>query len=223
MKRSLTAAALAVALAFGAVALAAPVTYQVDTNHSNVAFAVPILGGMARVRGKFTDFNVQIVYDEADVTKSSVRAVIKAASIDTGIERRDAHLRNPDFFEVEKYPEITFESKSVERRGDGFVARGTFTMRGVSKEIDLPFTINGARKNPQTGATTIGVSSRLTINRKDYGIAFSRPDNPDFLGDQIEIELDLVTRPAGGTQPTPGQQPGQQQRQPQPSPTPAKP
>jgi polyisoprenoid-binding protein YceI len=218
MKRSLTAAALAVALAFGAVALAAPVTYQVDTAHSNVAFAVPILGGLAKVRGKFTDFNVQIVYDEADVTKSSVKAVIKAASIDTGIEKRDAHLRNPDFFEVEKYPEITFESASVEKRGQGFVARGTFTMHGVSKEIELPFTINGVRKNPTTGATTLGVSSRLTLNRKDYGIAFSRPDNPDFLGDQIEIELDLVTRAAGGTQPQRPQQP-----QPQPSPTPAKP
>ncbi len=217
MKRSLTAAALAVALAFGAVALAAPITYQVDTAHSNVAFAVPILGGLAKVRGKFTDFKVDIVYDEADVTKSSVKAVIKAASIDTGIERRDAHLRNPDFFEVEKYPEITFESKSVEKRGSGLVARGTFTMHGVSKEIELPFTINGVRKNPQTGATTLGVSSRLTINRKDYGISFSRPDNPDFLGDQIEIELDLVTRAAGGTQPAQGQP------QAQPSPAPARP
>ena len=216
MKRSLTAAALAVALAFGAVALAAPTTYQVDAAHSNVAFAVPILGGLAKVRGKFTDFKVDIVYDEADVTKSSVKAVIKAASIDTGIERRDAHLRNPDFFEVEKYPEITFESKSVERKGYGFVARGTFTMHGVAKEIELPFTINGLRRNAQTGATTLGVSSRITINRKDYGIAFSRPDNPDFLGDQIEIELDLVTRPAGGTQPPPPPQA-------QPSPTPAKP
>ena len=144
MKRSLTAAALAVALAFGAVALAAPATYQVDTAHSNVAFAVPILGGLSKVRGKFTDFTVQIVYDEADVSKSSVKAVIKAASIDTGIERRDAHLRNPDFFEVEKYPEITFESKSVEKRGQGFVARGTFTMHGVAKEIELPFTVNGS-------------------------------------------------------------------------------
>jgi len=222
MKRSLTASALAVALAFGVVALAAPVTYQVDTAHSNVAFAVPILGGLAKVRGKFTDFNVEIVYDEADVTKSSVKAVIKAASIDTGIEKRDAHLRNPDFFEVEKYPEITFTSASVEKRGQAYVARGPFTMHGVSKEIELPFTINGVRRNPQTGATTLGFSSRITINRRDYGINFSRQDNPDFLGDQIEIELDLVTRPAGGTQP-PQQQQQRPPQQPQPSPTPAKP
>jgi polyisoprenoid-binding protein YceI len=217
MKRTLTAAALAVSLAFGAVALAAPTTYQVDAAHSSVAFVVPILGGLSRVRGKFTDFKVDVAYDEADVSKSSVKAVIKAASIDTGIERRDAHLRNADFFEVEKYPEITFQSTRVERRGQAFVAHGTFTMHGVAKEIELPFTINGVRKNPATGSTTIGVSSRLTLNRKDFGVSYSRADSPDFLGDQIEIELDLVTRPAGGTQPA------QQPAQPQPSPTPAKP
>ena len=217
MKRSLTAAALAVALAFGATALAAPTNYQVDTAHSNVAFAVPILGGLARVRGKFTDFNVQIVYDEADVTKSSVKAVIKAASIDTGIEKRDTHLRTPDFFEVEKFPEITFESTSVAKRGNSFVARGSFTMHGVTKEIELPFTINGVQKAPN-GGTVLGVSSRLVIDRRDYGISYARRDNPDYLGNNIEIELDLVTRVAGGTPP-----PQRPQPQPQPSPTPAKP
>ena len=196
MKRSLTAAALAVALAFGAVALAAPATYQVDTAHSNVAFAVPILGGLARVRGKFADFKVDIVYDEADVTKSSVKAVIKAASIDTGIERRDSHLRNPDFFEVEKYPEIVFESTRVEKKGKGFIAHGNFTMHGVTKPIALPFTVNGVRRDEKTGKTTLGVSARTTLNRRDFGINFARPDNPTFLGDVVEIELNLITRAA---------------------------
>ncbi|MCA1613034.1 MAG: YceI family protein [Acidobacteria bacterium] len=210
MKKSSIFAAVAVALA-AATVFAAPTTYQIDTAHSNVGFAVPILGGLSKVRGKFTDFTVQIVHDEADVTKSSVKAVIKAASIDTGIERRDAHLRNPDFFEVEKFPEITFESKRVEKKGSGYVAHGTFTMHGVSKEIELPFTLNGVRKNPANGSTTLGVTSRLTLNRKDFGINFSRPDSPDFLGDVIEIELDLVTRAAGG------------QPQPSPSPAPARP
>jgi polyisoprenoid-binding protein YceI len=214
MKKSLLPAALAVALACATV-LAAPTTYQVDTAHSNVSFAVPILGGLSKVRGKFTDFTVQIVYDDADATNSSVKAVIKAASIDTGIERRDAHLRNADFFEVEKFPEITFESKRIERRGGGFVAHGTFTMHGVSKEIELPFTLNGVRKNPANGSTTLGAAARLTLNRRDYGINFNRGDNPDFLGDMIDIELDLVTRAAGGRQ--------QQQPAPQASPTPARP
>ena len=207
-KISASAAVALAALALAGVAvLAAPTTYQIDAAHSNVGFTVPILGGLSKVSGKFTDFTVQIVHDDADVTKSSVKAVIKAASIDTGIERRDAHLRNADFFEVEKFPEITFESKRVEKRGGGFVAHGTFTMRGVSKEIELPFTLNGVRKNPANGSTTLGVTSRLTLNRKDFGISFSRPDAPDFLGDMIEIELNLVTRAAGGRQQQPAATP----------------
>ena len=215
MKKSSLLAALAAAFA-AATVFAAPTAYKIDTAHSNVGFAVPILGGLSKVRGKFTDFTVEIVHDADDVTKSSVKAVIKAASIDTGIERRDAHLRNPDFFEVEKFPEITFESKRVEKKGSGFVAHGTFTMHGVSKEIELPFTLNGVRKNAN-GSTVLGVTSRLTLNRKDFGINFSRPDSPDFLGDMIEIELDLVTRAAGGPPPPPASP------APQASPTPARP
>src|ERR671912_9452 len=116
---------------------AATTTYETDTAHSNVGFSIPIAGGLSHVRGKFNDFKVTIVYDDKDITKSSVDAVIKAASIDTGIERRDAHLRNPDFFDVEKFPEITFESKRVEKKGGGYVAHGTFTMHGIAKEIEL--------------------------------------------------------------------------------------
>jgi len=199
MGKKFFAAALAVA-AMCATVFAAPMTFQVDTAHSNVGFTVPILGGLSQVSGKFTDFTAEIVYDEADVTKSSVKAVIKAASVDTGIERRDAHLRNADFFDVEKFPEITFVSSRVARRGKQLVATGTFTMRGVSKEIELPFTVNGLRKNPANGSTTLGASARLTLNRRDFGVSFSRPDNPDFLGDMIQIELDLVSRPSGGQQ-----------------------
>ena len=170
--------------------------YVADTAHSNVGFSMPILGGMSSVRGKFTDFTVEIVYDDKDVTKSSVNAVIKAPSIDTGIEARDKHLRNADFFDVEKFPEITFKSSRIEKKGQDFIAHGTFTMHGVAKEIALPFTINGMRKDEKTGKTTLGVTARTTINRKDYGISFSRPDNPTFLGDMVEIELNVITRAA---------------------------
>ncbi len=194
-RTTLLAAALAVALA-AVPALPAVTRYEADVAHSNVGFSIPILGGLSQVRGKFNEFTVSITYDDADVTKSSVSAVIKAASIDTGIERRDAHLRNADFFDVEKFPEITFQSTRIEKRGArDFVARGTFTMHGVSKEIALPFTVNGVRKAGE-GKTTIGVTARTTISRKDYGISFARPDNPDFLGDEVEIELNIVTRAA---------------------------
>jgi len=191
---SFVAAVLAVALA-AVPALPAVTRYEADVAHSNVGFSIPIFGGLSHVRGKFNEFTVSITYDDRDVTKSSVTAVIKAASIDTGIERRDAHLRNADFFDVEKFPEITFKSSRVEKQGGGFVAHGTFTMHGVSKEIALPFTLNGVRKAAD-GKTTLGVTARTTINRRDYGINFARPDNPDFLGDAVEVELNVVTRAA---------------------------
>ena len=168
--------------------------YAADAAHSNVGFSIPILGGLSSVRGKFTDFTVEIVYDEKDVTKSTVNAVIKAASIDTGIEGRDKHLRNADFFDVEKFPEITFKSSRIEKKGKDFIAHGTFTMRGVAKEIMLPFTINGVRKDEKSGKTTLGATARTTVNRKDFGVSFSRPDNPNFLGDTVEIELNVITR-----------------------------
>jgi polyisoprenoid-binding protein YceI len=170
--------------------------YDIDVAHSNVGFSIPIMGGLSHVRGKFNEFAVTIVYDDKDVSKSSVTATIKAASIDTGIERRDSHLRNADFFDVEKFPEITFQSSRVAKRGKGFVAFGTFTMHGVSKEIELPFTVNGVRRDEKTGKTTLGVTARTTLNRRDFGISFARPDNPTFLGDMVEIELNLVTRAA---------------------------
>ena len=168
--------------------------YAADAAHSNVGFSIPILGGLSSVRGKFTDFTVEIVYDDKDVTKSTVNAVIKATSIDTGIERRDEHLRKADFFDVEKFPEITFKSSRIEKKGKDFIAHGTFTMHGVAKEIMLPFTLNGVRKDEKSGKTTLGATARTTVNRKDFGVSFSRPDNPNFLGDMVEIELNVITR-----------------------------
>jgi polyisoprenoid-binding protein YceI len=175
---------------------AATTKYETDGAHSNIGFSIPIAGGLSNVRGKFTDFNVSIVYDDKDISKSSVDAVIKATSVDTGIERRDAHLRNADFFDVEKNPEITFKSNRIEKKGKGFIAHGTFTMRGVSKEIALPFTINGLTRDEKSGKTTLGATARTTINRKDYGVNYSNPANPNFLGDMVEIELNIITRAA---------------------------
>ena len=175
---------------------AATTKYETDVNHSNIGFSIPIMGGLSHVRGKFTDFKVSIVYDDKDVTKSSVEAVIKTTSIDTGVEGRDKHLRTADFFDAEKNPEITFKSSRIEKKGKGFIAHGTFTMRGVSKEIALPFQINGVDRNQTTGKTVLGLTARTTLNRRDYGINYSRKDLPNFVGDMVEIELNIITRAA---------------------------
>jgi polyisoprenoid-binding protein YceI len=188
---SLLAVLIAATSFFGAVT-----KYDTDAAHSNVGFSIPIAGGLSHVRGKFTDFTVAIVYDDKDITKSSVNAVIKTASIDTGIERRDAHLRTADFFDAEKNPEITFKSTRVEKKGKNFIAHGTFTMHGVSKEIALPFTINGVNKDEKTGKTTLGLTARTSLSKKEFGMTWAQPANPSFLGDMVEIELNIITRAA---------------------------
>jgi polyisoprenoid-binding protein YceI len=168
--------------------------YPIDNNHSTVGFSVPILGGMSKVKGKFADFSITLNQDEKDITKSSVVVVIKATSIDTGIDRRDNHLRSADFFDVEKFPEIKFESNRIEKRGKSFIAHGTLTMHGISKEIALPFAVTGTNKNAAGTKMSVGYSTRLTLNRRDFGINWEHQTVPNFVGDNIEIEIDLITR-----------------------------
>ena len=168
--------------------------YPIDNNHSTVGFSVPILGGLSQVKGKFTDFAITLNNDDKDIMKSSVSVVIKATSVDTGIEGRDRHLRNADFFDVEKYPEITFKSERIEKKGKQFIAHGPLTMHGVTKEIALPFTVTGTFKNPSTNKMSVGYSARTVLNRRDFGINYSRQDIPTFVGDNITVEIELVTR-----------------------------
>ena len=169
--------------------------FAIDGGHSTVGFSVPILGGLSKVRGKFTDFTVTLNHDEKDITKSSVNVVIKATSVDTGIEGRDRHLRTADFFDVEKFPEITFQSSKVEKKGKQFIARGTLTMHGVAKEIALPFTITGPVDNPDKTKKLFGYSTSIVLNRRDFGINYTNKQNAAFIGDNITVEIDLITRP----------------------------
>jgi polyisoprenoid-binding protein YceI len=188
--------ALAVLL-FSVTALAQVGTtrlYPIDNNHSTVGFSVPIMNGLSQVQGKFTDFAITVNNDEKDITKSSVNVTIKAASINTGIVNRDNHLRNADFFDVEKFPEITFQSSKIVKRGKQFIAHGTLTMHGVSKEIELPFTITGTEKNAATKKMTVGYSANLVVNRRDYGINYQNKNVPNFVGDNVEIQIRLITR-----------------------------
>jgi polyisoprenoid-binding protein YceI len=168
--------------------------YKIDTNHSTLGFSVPILGGLSKVRGKFADFSIVIMNDEDDITHSSVKAVIKTTSIDTGIADRDAHLRTADFFDAEKYPEIVFESTKIKKNGKNFTAAGNLTMHGVTKQIDLPFTVTGVNRSEEKKLKNVGYSAKIVINRRDYGINWKHSSSPDFVGDQIEIEINLITK-----------------------------
>ncbi len=169
MKRTMGMACAA--LLWAGVALGAD-TYDFDTAHSQVGFAVKHLM-ISTVRGSFNEFTGSIVHDPADLTKSSVTVNIKTASIDTGVQKRDDHLRSPDFFDTAKYPDLTFTSNRVAKQGEGFVAHGTLSMHGVSKEVALPFTLGGPIKDPM-GRTRIAAEGSLTINRRDWGLTWDK-------------------------------------------------
>ncbi len=196
MLKKLTVLLFLAGLLTVSAAAQAPTKYGVDANHSNVGFTIPILNGVSKVRGKFTEFKVDVDYDESDVTKSTVTAIIKTASIDTGNEGRDKHLRTPDFFDAEKYPEITFQSTRIVKKGKGFEATGNFTLHGVTKEIVIPFLDNGSFVNETNKTTMRGFTGTLNINRRDYGILYKHATIPNWVGDIVHIDLTVLLRTA---------------------------
>ncbi|KAA3619246.1 MAG: YceI family protein [Flavobacterium sp.] len=162
-----------------------------ETNHSTLLFSVPISNGITRITGKFNEYTIDLDYVDADFTKSVLSATVKVNSIDTGISGRDEHLRSPDFFNAEVYPEISFRSNRIEKTEDGYVAIGNFSMHGVNRELELPFVITGV-----DGDNTIGISSRLTIDRTIYGVGndFKHSAIENFISNKIDVEIDFWTK-----------------------------
>jgi len=163
---------------------------KVEPNHSTVGFNIAI-AGFTKVTGKFTDYEILMDWDEEDLNASQISTSIQVKSINTGIPDRDTHLQSPDFFDAEKYPEITFKSDSIQRIDySNFKAYGQLNMHGITKAYILPFQIIKIENN------TIGIRSQTTLKRSDYGVAsdFKHTSLPDFLSDTIEIEIDFWTR-----------------------------
>ena len=164
-------------------------TYAIDPAHSMVDFSVRHMV-ISHVSGCFQEFSGTIVYDEKDPSKSSVNVHIKAASIDTRNHDRDEHLRSSSFFDAAKFPEITFASTRLEKTEDGYIAHGPLTIRGVSKEVALPFKITGTIKDPW-GKTRLGAQAGLSINRQDFGVSWNQilDGGGVELGDEVKIDL----------------------------------
>ena len=165
--------------------------YDVDAKHSYIGFRVTHMG-LAEVPGAFRDFTGAINYDGKDVSKSSVNFTAKVTSVDTGVAPRDNHLRTADFFEVEKYPEMSFKSTKVEKKGDKWEVTGDFTLKGVTKQMTIPFTVNGMMKDAK-GNVKMGISAQTMINRQDYGVKYGNklPDGTLALSDMVKIDLQL--------------------------------
>jgi polyisoprenoid-binding protein YceI len=175
------------------LALAIPLQ-KWDVNHSTIAFRIPILGGMSEVEGKFTDFTLDVVFDQEHLENSEVKAVIKAASIDTGIAERDKDLRSANFFDVAKYPDITFESTLIEKTPAGYIAHGDFTMHGVTHPVSLPFTLTGTKRDTTANTIIAGFAAQITLNRQDYGIAWKHSADPVFVGDDVQVQIRVITK-----------------------------
>ncbi len=179
---------LMVVLALSLAAFAGDV-YHLDKAHTNIGFSVKHMV-ITTVPGKFSDFDGSITFDPKNVLATSAEVTIKTASINTDNEKRDAHLRSPDFFDAEKFPVITFKSKRIENRNGQLIAIGDLTMRGVTKEIELPFTVTGPIVDPW-GKTRIGIEASTTINRKDFGVNWNKALDSGgvVVSDEVKIEI----------------------------------
>src|SRR5271166_3292014 len=181
------------AIALCASAFAQAKTWQIDPNHSAAQFSVRHMG-ISTVRGAFTKVSGTVTYDPADPSKTTLEATIDASSVDTRVERRDNDLRSPNFFDVAKYPTLTFKSKRVDAAGEGKLKiTGDLTIHGVTKEVTLDVDGPSKPMNDPRGNTHIGASASTTIKRTDFGVG---SDNP-IVGDEITITIDTeLVRPA---------------------------
>ncbi len=182
--------ALVFALAAAAAPVAASDTWVVDASHTGVEFSVRHMM-ITNVKGSFATFDGVLEYDPKKVTKTKIQGTIDVASVNTDDAKRDEHLRSADFFDVATHPKMTFESTKVIKDGDGYVAVGNLTLRGVTKEVRMPVEFSGPIKDPW-GNDRIGFSASTTINRQDFGVKWNKTLDAGgaVVGDTVRISID---------------------------------
>ena len=165
-------------------------TYTFDRAHSAIGFKVKH-NGLIEIPGFFRDFTGSVNYDAKDMTRSTVEFTAKATSVDTGVAGRDNHLRSADFFEVAKYPDITFKSNKITKKGKSWLVTGDFTMKGVTKSITFPFTIVGWLPANERSGARMGIMASTSLNRRDYLINYGSnlPSGIPAISDVVNIEF----------------------------------
>ena len=146
-------------------------TWTIDPSHTTVEFVAKHMM-ITTVKGRFAELTGTIVADETSIADSSVEATLQAASLGTHNEQRDAHLRSPDFLDVENYPEITFKSTGISGRKEAFKLTGDLTIRGVTRPITLDATFEGEGKDPW-GGTRASFSAHGKFDRRDFGLTWN--------------------------------------------------
>lgn len=165
-------------------------TWVLDTAHTDIAF-VARHAMVTKVRGTFDEFEGSVVVDQENPAVSVAKAVIKTASVNTGNDDRDGHVRGDDFFSVEQFPEMTFESTSFDIQGNSGTVTGDLTLKGITKPVTLDVEIFGVEEDP-FGNTRVGFEASTKINRKDFGVDFQAPlgSGGVLVSEQITIQID---------------------------------
>jgi polyisoprenoid-binding protein YceI len=181
-------ALLAVLLLSSAPAIAAPVEYELDAAHTQVFFAVNHLG-FSNSHGRFLDFTGGFTFDEAAPEASTVDVSIDTDSLDMASERWEDHLKGPDFFNVEKFPKMTFKGTKIEKTGEKTgKLTGDLTLLGVTKPVTLDVTFNKAGEHPMMKTPWAGFSARGTLKRSEFGMNYGLPNVADDVSLIIEVE-----------------------------------
>lgn len=169
--------------------------YRIDPDDTYIGFAVRHMM-VTNVKGKFKSFTGEIDLDEKNLANSSVRINIDAASLSTDNDRRDNHLKSDDFLNVAKYPTISFVSKRVEKTGDKFALVGDLTIRDVTREVVIPFTLTGPIRTAG-GRKQLGIEGELTINRFDYNLKYNRlVESVQVVAPDVHIEMSVAANTA---------------------------
>ena len=179
----------------------ATTTWNLDTTHSGIHFSVRHMV-IAKVRGSFRKFSGAVSLDEQNVSASSVAVTIETGSIDTGVEQRDNHLRSPDFFDVEKFPSISFQSTKVEKTsGNGLKVTGNLTIRDVTREVVLEADSLGVGKDPW-GNARAAFEAKTSVDRRDFGLTWNQALETGgvLVGEKIEISIEVQAVKAQGEQ-----------------------
>lgn len=190
MRNKMALLGLVLTLLVPALAAAEPVAYKADNAHSKVGFTIRHF--VSHVDGRFRDFDGQIKYDAQTPTNSTVQFTVQAASIATDNDDRDKHLKSPDFFDVAKFPTLSFTSTKVVAKGaNSFDVTGSLTLHGVTKTVTIPATFSGTVKMPK--GEKAGFQSSFTVNRLDYGVTWNRAieGGGAMLGDEVTVNIDI--------------------------------
>lgn len=171
-------------------------TWKIDPPHTQITFSVNHF--FTPVSGRFEDFDIKLDYNEHNPAKTKIEAKINVASVNTGNEMRDEHLRSADWFEAEKYPYMTFKSKSVRQVGNQLLAKGELTIKGKAQQVELPITLLGSKDIPPPMQAMLGGAQKVasfhaetSLARADYGVGVGSWAGTMVVGGDVRIEIQL--------------------------------